>query len=92
MYTNQLGVKWNEVSSQSVQPLNGIKQGGVIYPSLFCLYINNLLEKLKEKGYGCFIGPHYYGGFGYADDIVLLCPSVSGMNKMLNIHCMFLLC
>ena len=22
---------------------------------------------------------------GYADDIVLLCPSVSGMNKMLNI-------
>ena len=40
-----LGVKWNDLSSQSVQPLNGIKQGGVIYPSLFCFYINNLLEK-----------------------------------------------
>ena len=48
MYTNQLlAVKWNDVSSKSFQPLNGIKQGGVISPSLFCLYIDNLLKKLK---------------------------------------------
>ena len=41
MYTNQLlAGKWNDVSSQSFQPLNGIKQGGVISPSLFCLYID----------------------------------------------------
>ena len=50
-----------------------------------CLYVDNLFTKLKESGHGCFIGPHYYGALGYADDIVLLCPSVSGMNKMLNI-------
>ena len=29
--------------------------------------------------------PPLLWALGYADDIVLLCPSVSGMNKMLNI-------
>jgi hypothetical protein len=34
---------------------------------------------------GCFIGCYYYGALAYADDIVLLCPSKVGMNKMLQI-------
>ena len=62
MYTNQLlAVKWNDVSSQSFQPLNGIKQGGVISPSLFCLHIDNLLKNLKKVDMDVLLAPIIMG-------------------------------
>ena len=44
-----------------------------------------LLERLKDSGIGCYLGNKFYGGFGYADDLKILCPSVSGLQKMINI-------
>ena len=35
---------------------NGVKQGGVISPVLFCIYIDKLLLELSKSGFGCFIG------------------------------------
>ena len=32
-----------------------------------------------------FIGHHFVGVFGYADDIILICPSVAGIKKMIKI-------
>ena len=34
---------------------------------------------------GCFIGPYFYGALAYADDIILLNPTVKGTKKMLQI-------
>lgn len=64
---------------------NGVKQGGVISPVLFCIYIDLLFENLKNSGIGCHMGPYFAGAFAYADDIILLNPSVTGTTKMLNI-------
>ena len=41
--------------------------------------------ELKGSGYGCYIGNVFTGAMAYADDIVLLPPSVNGMKQMLNI-------
>jgi len=35
---------------------NGVKQGGVISPVLFYIYIDKLLLELIKSGFGCFIG------------------------------------
>ena len=65
--------------------LNGVKQGGITSTLFFCVYINDLLNLLESKGIGCNIGPQYCGAFSYADDIILLCPSVKGTNEMLKL-------
>ena len=44
---------------------NGVRQGSVLSPVLFAVYLDGLLEGLSASGVGC-----------YADDIVLLAPHV----------------
>jgi len=57
----------------------------VLSPVLFCIYLDNLLERLSRSGVGCFIGETFVGALAYADDIVLVTPSASAMRKLLRI-------
>ena len=86
MYTTQiLTVRWNASYSELFNVTNGVKQGGVISPILYCVYTDDLLNNLKKSGVGCCIGSYFYGALSYADDIILINPTVSGTKKMLNI-------
>ena len=85
MYINQtIQVRWNNTLSNMCGISNGVKQGGCLSPTLFSLYINDLINILRQNNIGCRYGPHYMGVYGYADDISLLCPTVSGMKEMLK--------
>ena len=64
---------------------NGVKQGGVLSPILYGIYNDFLLTMLKESGIGCYVGCTFVGALAYADDVVLLCPTKTGLLKMLNI-------
>ena len=77
-------VIWNSCHSTYFRLKNGVKQGGVLSPTLFNLYIDRLLVTLKNSGLGCHINGTYMGALSYADDITLSCPSVYGLNKMMN--------
>ena len=86
MYTNQaIQVNWNTVLSSKCKTNNGVKQGGCLSPSLFSVYLNNLIVKIRNSNIGCRYRSEYMGVFGYADDLSLLCPSFSGMREMLNV-------
>ena len=63
---------WVSVQSDYFITMNGIRQGSIASPVLFCIYIDALLHQLKRNGIGCWIGPHYFGVLTYADDITLL--------------------
>ncbi len=76
---------WNSAKSQYFNMSNGVKQGGVISPVFFSLYIDPLLFELSKSGYGCHIKGIYMGVLSYADDITLLCPSIGGLNEMIKI-------
>lgn len=77
--------KWNGRYSRYFNIENGIRQGGILSPVLFTLYMDVLLKRLESKGIGCKIGHKYYGALGYADDLTLLCPSLQGLQDMLDI-------
>ena len=44
---------------------NGVKQGGVLSPLLFKLYIDGLLIRLQKSGVGCHMNNIYMGALSY---------------------------
>jgi len=86
LYTgSQVRVLWAGLTSDYFTVLNGVKQGGVISPILYCIYTDDLLIRLSLSGVGCYIGLNFVGALAYADDIVLIAPTPSAMRKMLAI-------
>ncbi len=59
--------------------------GRVLSPILFAVYIGGMLERLKESGIGCYLSNSYVGGLAFADDVKMLCPTLSVMQLMYNI-------
>ena len=64
-------VRWDRTLSSSFKVKNGVRQGAVLSPTLFSLYINSLMMKLEKSGLGCHVKNHYYGSAAYTDDIIL---------------------
>ena len=86
MYVNQcIQIKWNSMISEKYGIANGVKQGGVLSPILFGVYMDNLIKRLKDSNVGCKIGNNYVGVFCYADDLTLISPTLTGLKCMLSI-------
>ena len=84
-YTRQYAyMRWNNCVSTPVKMENGVKQGGVLSPTLFCIYFDELLRRLRETGVGCHVGHMSYAAFGYADDLLLLSPSIHGLEMLVK--------
>jgi hypothetical protein len=64
---------------------NGVKQGGVLSPTLYSVYIDDMLKRLEQSGYGCHVGDVYTGSVAYADDLILLSPTLRGLDEMIKI-------
>ncbi len=52
---------------------------------MLTIYIDELICRLQKSGIGCFIAQEYYGCLSYAGDFVLLCPSVKGLQRIVDL-------
>ena len=86
MYVSQsANVRWGKEVSKSFMITNGVKQGAVLSAILFCVYIDELITKLRRNKTGCWIDGNFVGIIVYADDIVLLSPTLGGLQEMIDI-------
>lgn len=85
-YGNQRNqVRWNGTLSDGYSLSCGVRQGGLTSPTLFNLYINALVEELSSMHVGCYIDGVCVNNLSYADDMVLLSPSISALRKLLSV-------
>lgn len=78
-------VRWAGVLSDEYDLECGVRQGGLTSPRLFNLYMNGLIEELSRTGIGCHVDGVCVNNVSYADDMVLLSPSIKAMRKLLRI-------
>ena len=77
-------VKWGDQFSDWFAVTAGVRQGGVLSPDFYSIYVDDLISKLKTLNKGC----HFLGTFAaalmYADDIAILAPSLMGLSSLLD--------
>ncbi|KAK2721936.1 hypothetical protein QYM36_002490 [Artemia franciscana] len=70
---------------ESFPVLNGVRQGGVLSPLLYNLYLVRLNLCLAQTGVGCFIGGVCFNNLSHTDDLVILAPTVAALNHLPSI-------
>ena len=78
-------VRWKSGISKCFNLTTGVRQGGVLSPVLFTIYVDCVISRLQTTGVGCCIGNQYFGCVMYADDLVLLSVSIADMQTMVDI-------
>ena len=64
---------------------NGVRQGGILSPYLFNVYMDDLSTNLNTCNVGCLSGTMMVNHLMYADDLVIFCPSAIGLRKLLDV-------
>jgi exonuclease III len=86
LYSRQVNcIKWDRSFSILFILRMGVLQGSVASPVFFAIYIDDLHLVLERSGYGCWIGSVYLGLVAYADDHVLLMPSLRALEQTLSL-------
>ena len=58
-----------------------IRQGGILSPKLFAIYVDDLTHELTLCKSGCYIDDQCMNHVMCADDICLMAPSAIGLQK-----------
>ena len=67
-------VRIDDIIIDNIDIHNGVKQGGIMSPHMFNVYVDDLMTKLLCEKLGCMIGK-FCSAIFYADDIILISAS-----------------
>jgi len=77
-------VKWGSISSDFFTVSNGVRQGGILSPYLFSVYVNDLSMKLNGSPVGLTMCNMKVNHLFYADDLCVMSSSPGGLQYLLN--------
>ena len=63
----------------------GVRQSDILSPILFNVYVGESTKLLRDSGYGCYVNRTLTGCLMYADNLLLLSPTVGGMQALFDI-------
>ena len=78
-------VRWGNSLSMTFRCSNGIRQGGQLSPLLYNVYTDDLNHHLQATGVECYLGCAWVHSLSYADDMVLLAPTVTALETLLEV-------
>ena len=78
-------MKWGEHKSVIYKLESGVRQGSVISPHFFAIYVNDVLHSLSESKLGCRIRNVACCCFMYADDLIILTASLTDLQALIDI-------
>ena len=81
----EVRVSFNGIKSSKWFIRNGVRQGGILSPLLFNMYINEILEFITGLGKGCMLGLERFNIVGYADDICIISPSKKSLINLVEV-------
>ncbi len=85
-YLNQtINVRWKHILSECFYMTNGTRQGSILSPYLFSVYIRDVSEAVSKSLVGCRIGNRPCNVLLYADDIVILSPTWHAQQSLLDL-------
>ena len=87
--TQKACVRWGSVVSDNFFITNGVRQGGILSPLFFNIYMDWLSEYLCNTQIGYNVGGVMINHLMYADvrpSDVCGCPSVKGLQRLLDIR------
>ena len=80
-------VRWNTTFSDtlSISLRSGVRQGGVLSPHLFNVYADVFINSVVSKNTGCYLNRCCMACIMYADYLMLLSASVSGLQQLFDV-------
>ena len=82
--TQEFVVRWGKCCSTTFTTSNGVRQGGILSPLFFNVYMDKLSCTLNDAKAGCIMNGVYMNHLMYADDLVLIAPSVRALQVLLG--------
>ena len=85
LYSNSsANVRLNGLYTNSFSIDSGVRQGDVLSPTLFALYINDLVLELNGSNMGVKCGAFSVACLLYADDLVIIADSEHKLQSQIN--------
>jgi len=78
-------IKWGKHLSEPFHVSNGVRQGGILSPYWFAVYLDHSSNELNSIKAGCYIGEVLLYHLMFSDDICVFCPSVRWLQRILDV-------